>query len=1163
MTLERARKPVARASPIAADPLRRAASPKAGGSVHELHAAAARRGFGSPTAPRIGRSDEPAEREAQKFAGGSLPPRLASGSTRPAGPERAPPDLFGGLGGPLDATTRDELGRAVGGHDLGSVRIHTDGVTEAIADSLDAAAFAVGEHIGFARGRYEPRTTSGRGLIAHELAHVLQSRAQLGEHVVRRQGAGAPTRADAAAADPAQEIVLDATGWEPDEEAVISFRSGDHMFMLSGWPYVLKVPPAQAARVPRAVFGVSATGSSGSALITTGEGRGLMFDTGSGITRPGSTSVSSAIYLNQVELLSARMGGAAPTDIFISHGHTDHFNRFEETVRRYGIPAANVVIPDFHAVWAAGLTQQWQRLAQTQLGRDLGYDRIRPGSAIYDLDPSARVYRARFDRGDLVIEYRVEAEAVKKMGDTPAGKRPASKLLDTASALVRIRQQGTPFRMVVVGDLRGADIHALRVAMEKEASGSFARFFQNVEIVGGMQHHLGVVSQPNDVAGIRDLLEVTALSRGRLEVVVQTDNLQMRPRLVEALNVLGVDVTVALAGNEKKESNVTVSTGSQVTRIGAATRRFEAQPQFREAMQRVAELRQQQRLLTKYGGQLEQEKLLEKPAEALSEVTRARVAADKLYGELIEQTLGRLQQSGGPGGKATTRTMDAVQFDTAATQSRAQQILASGAAQQRLSAESGEMSLRERLDLFGRYERNEAELNLEMRNLLRTGQVSARLRELIEIVSPQFAREVLGRAPRSEREAQGQLVALGRQAQLVRAGQGAGAARPYGGSVSTGMRVGAGALAALEVVRIAGDIKSQINASQAAQKFQGYNDFLWFQQKGVLLPMAGVIDRTFRADVTYTVVDSSGRFDNGQWEAFNKNAAELNAITVGRVPDEWAWVRFGLWVDAWIRNYDDFHRHFVEGNPPVQWTGSFTDGKWSYRISTYNDWVPGGGSWSLVEDELLTRIMQRTARRVIEGTETAIERTWKNRGAPLPAPREPAVTAPGTEIPREPGVSPLENRRPTARAHFKEDAERSLLSQHPQRTILERRDWLTKDPSLLVFENEQVPAPYVLVGGGDYNTYLSILRVNAPRYVGATVYLPRNRKAWSAAEERAANDAVYDKRGTEYIRYDDHPEMPHDPIYRAEVHYLTWGPNYAAVGLVDKSELEFDRQARP
>ena len=50
----------------------------------------------------------------------------------------------------------------------------TGGKAGASASSLDAAAYTLGSDIVFASGRYAPHTTSGRRLIAHEIAHVVQ-----------------------------------------------------------------------------------------------------------------------------------------------------------------------------------------------------------------------------------------------------------------------------------------------------------------------------------------------------------------------------------------------------------------------------------------------------------------------------------------------------------------------------------------------------------------------------------------------------------------------------------------------------------------------------------------------------------------------------------------------------------------------------------------------------------------------------------------------------------------------------------------------------------------------------------------------------------------------------------------------------------------------------
>jgi hypothetical protein len=60
------------------------------------------------------------------------------------------------------------------GRDFSQVRIHSDASAAASADALGAEAFTHGQHIVFAQGRYSPATVTGRRLLAHELAHVVQ-----------------------------------------------------------------------------------------------------------------------------------------------------------------------------------------------------------------------------------------------------------------------------------------------------------------------------------------------------------------------------------------------------------------------------------------------------------------------------------------------------------------------------------------------------------------------------------------------------------------------------------------------------------------------------------------------------------------------------------------------------------------------------------------------------------------------------------------------------------------------------------------------------------------------------------------------------------------------------------------------------------------------------
>jgi len=75
----------------------------------------------------------------------------------------------------LDPATRTTIERHVGA-DLGGVRVHNDSAAGEAAEALNARAFTVGQDVFFARGQYDPHSTAGRHLIAHEVAHTVQQR---------------------------------------------------------------------------------------------------------------------------------------------------------------------------------------------------------------------------------------------------------------------------------------------------------------------------------------------------------------------------------------------------------------------------------------------------------------------------------------------------------------------------------------------------------------------------------------------------------------------------------------------------------------------------------------------------------------------------------------------------------------------------------------------------------------------------------------------------------------------------------------------------------------------------------------------------------------------------------------------------------------------------
>jgi Domain of unknown function (DUF4157) len=73
------------------------------------------------------------------------------------------------LGASVRAAFEPQFGRS-----FGDVQIHTDAMAQESAGALNAKAYVVGRHIVFGSGQYQPGTSAGNHLLAHELTHVVQ-----------------------------------------------------------------------------------------------------------------------------------------------------------------------------------------------------------------------------------------------------------------------------------------------------------------------------------------------------------------------------------------------------------------------------------------------------------------------------------------------------------------------------------------------------------------------------------------------------------------------------------------------------------------------------------------------------------------------------------------------------------------------------------------------------------------------------------------------------------------------------------------------------------------------------------------------------------------------------------------------------------------------------
>jgi hypothetical protein len=82
-------------------------------------------------------------------------------------------DQARGGGQALDEGVQRQMSETLG-HDFSGVRVHNSPEADNLNQQLSAKAFTTGQDIFFKQGEYNPGSSSGQELIAHELTHVVQ-----------------------------------------------------------------------------------------------------------------------------------------------------------------------------------------------------------------------------------------------------------------------------------------------------------------------------------------------------------------------------------------------------------------------------------------------------------------------------------------------------------------------------------------------------------------------------------------------------------------------------------------------------------------------------------------------------------------------------------------------------------------------------------------------------------------------------------------------------------------------------------------------------------------------------------------------------------------------------------------------------------------------------
>lgn len=123
-----------------------------------------------------------------------------------------------GSGGNMDTGTRDFMESRIGA-DFSEVKIHTGNEAAHMSTALQAQAFTVGNDIYFNEGKYNPSSSEGRHLLAHELTHTLQQSQGAQMKVQKRDMPFTPGLIAVQLRDAME-------GWGTDEEAIYAALSG-------------------------------------------------------------------------------------------------------------------------------------------------------------------------------------------------------------------------------------------------------------------------------------------------------------------------------------------------------------------------------------------------------------------------------------------------------------------------------------------------------------------------------------------------------------------------------------------------------------------------------------------------------------------------------------------------------------------------------------------------------------------------------------------------------------------------------------------------------------------------------------------------------------------------------------------------------------------------
>ena len=127
-------------------------------------------------------------RATNKQSGNQSLMRQATDGTSTASPQLSSQlNSSKGGGQSLPKDTLSSMNQAFGA-DFSNVRVHTDSRAQDMSDGIQAKAFTHSSDIYFNKGQYNPSSSNGKRLLAHELTHVVQQGQGIKRDVIQKEG---------------------------------------------------------------------------------------------------------------------------------------------------------------------------------------------------------------------------------------------------------------------------------------------------------------------------------------------------------------------------------------------------------------------------------------------------------------------------------------------------------------------------------------------------------------------------------------------------------------------------------------------------------------------------------------------------------------------------------------------------------------------------------------------------------------------------------------------------------------------------------------------------------------------------------------------------------------------------------------------------------------